>query len=181
LAQHRPTGRVRPVGQTHIDEPQAVQQRRVELRFQRSNCDVPAVGAGVGVVERSARVEQVGAAHIAPPPAGPQRPEHLGQCAHAVYHGGIDHLTSAGALAFPQRGQHSQQQEHRATTEVADQVQRGYRLTARRADGVQHARYRDVVDVMPSTVGERAVLPPPGHPRVHQPRVIGLAVGRTDT
>ena len=34
----------------------------------------------------------------------------------------------------------------------------------------------DVVDVVPAVLGERSLLPPAGHPRVHQPRVHGVAV-----
>ena len=39
----------------------------------------------------------------------------------------------------------------------------------------ERARDRDVVDVVPGRLGERAVLAPAGHAGVHEPRVAGEA------
>jgi hypothetical protein len=89
-------------------------------------------------------------------------------------------LAGAGTVPLPQRGQNAEHQEHRATAEIPDQVQRRYRLASGSPDGVQRARQRDVGDVVAGTVGQRAVLSPPCHPGVHQPRVAGVAVGGTD-
>jgi hypothetical protein len=47
-------------------------------------------------------------------------------------------------------------------------------------DGVQHTGQREVVDVVPGAVGQRAMLAPSRHPRVDQTRVTGQTVGRTD-
>ena len=58
-----------------------------------------------------------------------------------------------------------------ATTEVADEVDRRDRRTTGRADVREHAGQRDVVDVVADLVRERAVLAPPGHAPVDEPRV----------
>ena len=51
------------------------------------------------------------------------------------------------------------------------EIERRHRLAARRADQVQHARERDVVDVVTGRGRERTVLAPAGHPAVYQPGI----------
>src|SRR3546814_16885707 len=58
----------------------------------------------------------------------------------------------------------------RATAEIADKVQRRHGL-ARRADRVERARDRDIIDVVPGPVGERTRLAPTGHSPVDKRRV----------
>ena len=48
------------------------------------------------------------------------------------------------------------------------------------SDVPQHARDREVVDVVADVAGERAVLAPAGHARVDEPRVAGAARVGTD-
>ena len=84
------------------------------------------------------------------------------------------------ARASQQRGEDTDQQQHGAAAEVADEVQRQHRPVAGPADRVQGAGERDVVDVVAGVPRQRPVLAPAGHPAVDQPRVAGVAVGRPD-
>src|SRR6185503_1274153 len=64
--------------------------------------------------------------------------------------------------------EHAESEQHAATAEIADQVERRNRLAARRTDQVQGARERDVVDVVAGRGRERTVLTPTCHPTVHE-------------
>ena len=61
--------------------------------------------------------------------------------------------------------------ERAAAAEVGEQVDRRHRRAAFGADVPEHARDREVVDVVADVGGERAVLAPAGHARVHELRV----------
>ena len=69
-AQDRPAGRVELRGQFLGVERETAQQFRVELRFERTDCDVPSIRGLIRVIERRAAVKQVGAAldPAKPPP-----------------------------------------------------------------------------------------------------------------
>ncbi len=178
--QRRPAGRVVLVGQLLAVEAEPGQQRGVELRLERPDGHVPAVRAGVGVVERGVPVEQVLLAPVGPPALPAQAPHQLDEQRGAVHHRRVDDLALPGALCLPERGQHADDEQHRAAAVVADQVQRRHRALPGPADRVQRAGERDVVDVVSGAGGERPVLPPSGHPAVDQARVARVAVGGAD-
>ncbi len=163
--------RVELLGQTLRIDLEALQELRVELRFDAAHGHVLAVGGLVGVVEGHAGVEQVGAALIGPQAHALHAPDHVRQGQRAVDHGGVDDLSLPRALPFHQRGQHAEHQEHRAAAEVADHIQGRHRPLAPVADRVQHAGQRDVVDIVPGAIGQRAVLAPAGHAPVDEARI----------
>ena len=137
-------------------------QLGVELRLDRADRDVLAVGAAVDVVEVRAGVEQVGAALLAPDPGLRHRPEHRHQRRRAVDHRGVDDLPLAAALRLEQGADHAVGEEHAAAAEVADEVQRRHRCLTGAADVGEGAGERDVVDVV---AGPRRVRARPGPTR----------------
>ena len=149
-----------------------------ELRLQRADGHVAAVGRLVGVVEGRAAVEQVVAALVVPAAGGRHAVEDRHQRGRAVDHRRIHHLAAPGALALVQRGQQAHRQVQRAAAVVAHQVQRRHRLAAGRADGMQRAGQRDVVQVVPGRLRQRAALAEAGHAAVDQARIARMAVGR---
>ena len=175
-AQFGPAGDVVLVRQGGGVQPEPGQHGGVELRLDGADGDVATVGALVGVVVGRAAVEHVGAALVGPHPGSAHLPHHLDQHAGAVDHRRIDDLSLAGSLPLPQRRQDADQQEHRAATEVTDQVQRRDRPLVHPADGVQDAVEGDVVDVVAGLLAARAGLAPPGHPAVDQSLVDLCAV-----
>ncbi len=171
-------GPARPVqlrGQIRPGQPQARQQGRVELRFQGADRHIAAAGGLVGVIERGAAIEQVGAALVLPRAAGAHAVQERGQQGRAVHHGRVDHLALARALPLDQGGQDAQGQQHAAAAEVADQVQRRHRPLACPADRGQRAGDGNVVDVVPGRRRQRAILAPPRHPAEDEPRIAPLA------
>lgn len=148
-------------GQVGGVQPQPRQQLCVELRFDRADSHVAAVGALVGVVEGRPSVEQVVATFVGPGALTAHRPHHLRQDAGTVDHRGVDHLALPRALPLPQGRQHAHEQEHGPAAEVSDEVQRRYRPLTPPADGVQRTRQADVVDVVSRALGKGAVLAQP--------------------
>ena len=139
------------------------EQQGVELRLDRADGDVLAVGALVGVVEVGAAVEHVRAAVVLPH-AGAVHADHgRQQERRTVGHRGVDDLALARLLRLQQTGDDAQGEEHAAAAEVAHQVERRHRPAAVVADRVEHAGEGDVVDVVTGGVGDRAVLSPAGH------------------
>jgi hypothetical protein len=117
---------------------------------------------------------------IAPPPGGEHPVHHHRQVGGAVHDGRVDHLAAAGGLGVPQRGEQPDRQVEGSPAEVADQVERDLRRAGGRPDGVQDAGDGQVGDVVAGARGERAVLPPAGHPPVHQAGVALPARLRAD-
>ena len=157
-------------------EPGEPQELGVELRLDRADRHVLAVGALVDVVVVRARVEHVHAAlgdvvdaHVV------ERPEERHQGRGAVDHRGVDHLTLAAAARLEQRAHHAERQEHAAAAEVADEVERRHRRLAGAPDVGQGPGERDVVDVVSGGMRVGAGLPPSGHASVHQLRVAAEA------
>ncbi len=101
--------------------------------------------------------------------------DHRHQRGRAVDHGGVDHLPFARAGRLEERGHHAEGQQHPATAEVADQVQRRHGRRVGPAQRPQGPADRDVVDVVPGHRGHGAVLAPSGHASVDQPTVPGEA------
>ena len=76
-------------------------------------------------------------------------------------HGDVDDLAlDRRRCASSSVGQQTGEQEHGAAAHVADHIERRNRMRAR-ADGVQDAGERDVVDVVAGGLGERPVRPQP--------------------
>lgn len=86
----------------------------------------------------------------------------------AVDHRGVHDLPAPGDGTLHEGGQHPEGEQQPAAAEVAEQVRRGKRGSPALTDRVQCARERDVVDVVPRGLGQRAVLAPAGHPAVDQ-------------
>ena len=110
-------------------------------------------------------------------PRGPQPPmrveaeEDAHELRAAVDHRRVDDLPLARRRALDERGEDAHHHERAAAAEVGEQVDRRHRRAALGADVPQHARDREVVDVVADVGGERTVLAPAGHARVDEPRV----------
>ncbi len=127
---------------------------------------VEQVGASGGLVEHADRLE---------------RPEHRHQHRGSVDHRRVDDLALAAALRFEQCAHDAVGEEHAATTEVADHVERRHRRLARSTEVGERTRERDVVDVVTGGLRIRPVLAPAGHPSEHQLRVPGVTGIRADS
>ena len=170
-AQGRPGGRGPALGEGARLEPQRGDERVEELRLQRADGEPLAVGAAVDAVERRAAVERVGLALVAPETFRLERVGHRHQQGDAVGHRGVDDLAAPGALSLQERADDAEGQRHRAAAEIAEQVERRRRRLSR-ADRVQRAGERDVVDVVAGGLGERPALAPAGDAPEHQ---LGIA------
>ena len=83
--------------------PVSCEQLGVELRLDRADRHVLAVGRLVDVVEVGAGVEQVRAPLVLPDAHRPEGVEHRHEAGGAVDHGRVDHLALARALRLEQR------------------------------------------------------------------------------
>ncbi len=90
----------------------------------------------------------------------------------AVGHGAVHHLALSRRLRVAQRGQQAEGEVERAAAIVAHQVQWRHRPLGR-ADAVQGAGHRDVVDVVTGGLRPGAGLAPAGHAAVDERRVAG--------
>jgi len=89
----------------------------------------------------------------------------------AFDHRGIDDLTRAAALHVEKRRHDAEREQHAAAAIIADEVERRHRRFARAADSRQHARQRDVVQIVPGALRERPRLSPTGHASVDELRI----------
>ena len=141
----RPRGRL-VVVMGHADA-EAIAEFCVELRLHRADRDVAPVGGGIHAVKVGGTVEQIVLATVAPR-AGRNHPEiWRQQGCHAVDHRNVEDLALTRLAGFEDRAEHSDREQHSAAAVVADQIQRRHRGFGR-ADAVQGAGQRDVVDVM---------------------------------
>ncbi len=168
------------VGHLIGGQPEPAEKQREELRLDRPDRHVLAVGGLVGPVVRRAAIEHERLALVLERPVALHPPHHLSEDADTVHHRGVDHLALAGSLPLVQRGDDAEQHEHRATAEVGHQVQRRDGRPVAVADGMQRPGLRQVVDVVARGLRERAVLTPPGDAREDQPRVDRRALVRPD-
>ena len=116
------------------------------------------------------------AQHPAPTLGGDERAsahpeEEAHQAGRPVDDCSIDHLPLARAFAFIERSKDPEGAIHRTAAEIADEILRRGRRLARLADGRQRAGDGDIIDVVPCSVGERAVLSPAGHACIDEARV----------
>ena len=88
-----------------------------------------------------------------------------------VRHRCVDHLAPARRPRVEDAGADAEGEHHPAATHVADQVERHDRIPVGRPDRSERPGESDVVDVVARLPGERAVLPPPRHAAVDEPRV----------
>ena len=109
----------------------------------------------------------------------PEKSAHQAGC--PVHHGGVDHLTPAGAPSLHQGADHAEGQIHATAAEVPHQIQRRHRTGVDPAEVGQHPGQGDVVDVVSGRRGVRAVLAPTGHPSVDQRRVARQAILGSDS
>ena len=121
-----------------------------------------------------ARVQQVRAA-LTPHTHRRHRVEHAHENRGTVDHGRIDHLPLARLLRLEERADDAKGEEHAATAEVADQVERGHRSLAATTDRLECTGERDVVDVVSGGLRVRAFLTPAGHAAVDELGVAGQA------
>lgn len=124
----------REIGAVQIE---ALQQGGVELRLDRAHRDKASVGALVGVIEGGGTVEKVLFALVDPLAGVEQCPHHLQQQGPTVDHRRIDDLAGARARGFPDRGQDADDEQHRTSAIVTNQVQRRKGPLASPADRVQ--------------------------------------------
>src|SRR4051794_1876667 len=92
---------------------------------------------------------------------GSVEPRH--EHGRAVHHGRVDYLASARPLRLEQAAEHTDDEQHAAAAEVADQVQWRDGGLAGPADVSQAPGQGDVVDVVSGGLGIRAFLAPTGH------------------
>ena len=112
-------------GQLLALEAGEAEQLGVELRLDRADRHVLAVGGLVDVVEVGAGVEHVGAPLVLPDAHGPEGVEHRHEDGGAVDHGRVDHLALAACAARSSSAAHDAEgEQHAAAAEVADQVER---------------------------------------------------------
>ncbi|CAN5857299.1 hypothetical protein BH24ACT6_BH24ACT6_10300 [soil metagenome] len=165
-----------------VGESGARQQLGVELRLDRPDRHVVAVGAAVHVVEVGAGVE-----HVLPTPVLvehpdlAQRPEHRHQQRRAVDHRGVDHLALPPLGGIEKAGDDAEREQHASPTEVADHVHRRDGRFAAPAEVGERAAERDVVDVVSCGAGVRPDLSPARHPPEDEARVAGETDVGSDT
>jgi hypothetical protein len=152
-------------------EADLLDQLGVELRLDRADRYVLAVGGLERVVVVRARVDQVRRALLAPQAGLAHAVDHRHQDRGAVDHRGVHHLAPAGRRALDERARDAEREQHAAAAEVADEIQRRRRLRAAAADRRERARERDVVDVVAGRVRDRALLSPARHAAVDEARV----------
>ena len=122
----------------------------------------------VGAVEVRAAVGRVRPA-LVDPGAGRGAAEHACyQRCRAVDHRGIDDLPLAGFFRLEQTADQAKGEIERAATEIADEIERRNRHAIARANRMQRADQRDVVDVVTGGLRQRPLLPPAGHAAVHE-------------
>ncbi len=173
LLERTPLARVHLQVEGGIGQLRLLAQQRVELRFDRADRDVLAVGAFIGVIEMRAGIEQVDPALVAPLAVGEESIGHRREHGRTIGHRAIDHLALAGAARREDAGDHAERHEHAAAAEIAHRIDRWGRLLGRAAIAVQRARKRDIVEVMPGIRCIGPGLAPAGHPAVNELRIVG--------
>src|SRR5262249_49072102 len=98
-----------------------------------------------------------------------------------IDHGGVDDLSLARLLRFEKSADYSEREVERAAAEVTAEIERWNRCVSRTADTIEPAGERDIVDVVPSGMGERTFLPPSGHAAIDEPRVALQAIVRAES
>ena len=127
LPQFRPPVAVMLAGQV-VRHPvrceQQLDQPRVELRLERADRHVTAVGRLVDVVERCPGVQPVHAPLVGPRAVGEQPVGHRLQHRGPVDDRGVHHLAASGLPGPQQRGEQPEREEQRPAAEVAEVVHR---------------------------------------------------------
>src|SRR6185295_17779566 len=142
-----------------------------KLVLQRGDRNVETVAGFIDTVERRAAIEEIAATFHLPRTGCGESVENRHQRSCAFHHGRIDDLPFARSIALEKRGEDAECKIKRATAIVADQVERRQRCTVFRADRVQSAGERNVVEVVARSLRKRTVLAKSGHASVHEPTV----------
>src|SRR6266545_1756331 len=120
LPQARPRFGIQSILERFLIETQASDQNLVELRFERADRDVFAVGAAIRRVERRPAIEQVAAALVAPFASRDRGVDERKQRRGAVDDRSIDDLAAAGALCLEKCREDADDQIQRAAAEIAE-------------------------------------------------------------
>ena len=134
-AQIGPAAAVVEVGQAfgrHAGRSETFDQSAAELGLDRRDRDVLAVGTSVDVVERRARVEQIGAARAVVQAGGHEPEEGRHQRRRAVDHRRVDDLAATALLRAQQGADDAECEQQRAAGVVAEEIERRRRRRARR-------------------------------------------------
>jgi hypothetical protein len=99
----RPVVLCRDAGRGPVRREQQPDELRVELRFERADRHVPAVGRGVHVVERRAAIQQVHPALVRPPAASQHPVGHGLQHRRSVHDRGVHDLAVPAGAGVEQR------------------------------------------------------------------------------
>jgi hypothetical protein len=99
-------------------------------------------------------------------------PHHRHEQRRPVGHSAVDHLPRPTRAYRQQRAHHAERQHQPAAAEIADKVNRRGWRTAGAPASPEHARDRDIVDVMARQMRKRPVLPPAGHPAIDELRIV---------
>ena len=148
-------------------------QQRIELRLERPNGHVAAVGAGVDVIE--GRVVEHARARIHEP-GGARRERDAAETRHHVDDGTVDDATFAAPPGGENRAHQSERQPKRAAA-VADDRRRRDRRRVWAGGKRQRAAQRHIVEIVARGLRQRTVLPPAGHAAVDEPRIAPRAFG----
>ena len=124
LAAARATGRGPTAAGNPVVDAAAFQQQAVELRLDRADRHIFAVGAGIAAVEVRAAIQHVGLPAVDPVAVAQLAVIGGGQQRGAVADRRVHHLALAAAAGLQQGAQQAEGQHHRAAAHVADQVQR---------------------------------------------------------
>ena len=122
--QRRPLGAVPLPLEFRVVDAAAFQQQAVELRLDRADRHIFAVGAGIAAVEVRAAIQHVGLPAVDPVAVAQLAVIGGGQQRGAVADRRVHHLALAAAAGLQQGAQQAEGQHHRAAAHVADQVQR---------------------------------------------------------
>lgn len=158
-----------------------LQQQRIKLRFDGPDRHEFAIRTRVGIVEMRAAAKHARASFARPRAERLIAVDHRAEQRGAFDHRGIDHLALARSACFHQRAQHTKREHHATTAKIAEQIQRRHRRCVAAPELVQHPAHRDVIQIVPRSLGERSILPPARHAAVHNFRIAFQAHVRPKT
>ncbi|MNN08828.1 hypothetical protein D3C81_1216940 [compost metagenome] len=170
-ASGRPVGAVCLLTQRGRVQLQSFEELLVELGLDRADRYVLAIGAFVDIVEWRPRIQQVGASLRSGQAGRAQPGMYRQQRRHAIDNCRVDDLPLAGGTRLQDGAHDAKCGIDRAAGIVADDIERYGRRLALTPDRIEQSGDRDVVDIVPGRLGQRAILAPAGQPAVHQSRI----------
>ena len=161
------------VGQVGGLQLHASEQVRVEMRFDRANRDILAVGRLIAAIKGRAAVDDVVRPLIRPCALLAERLKGRHQMGHPIDHRDVESL----ALSRLSRVEHGRKNPHRqverASAKVGDEIERRRRGAVGLSERVKRAGQREIVDVVSGLLSERTLLSPSGHAGEDEPWVGG--------